>query len=72
MGPHRLVALAAAVVVISALVLAALVTAWTLAAVPFALVIGIAAWNGVGLRKTLGVLGDSSPDAGGGPAGLTP
>ena len=72
MASHRLVALAAAAVAVGALVLAPLVTVWTLAAVPFALVIGIAAWNGVGVRKTLDVLGDSSPDAGSGPAGLMP
>lgn len=50
----------------------AVLTPWTLVLVPFALVVGLAAWNGIGVRKTLDVLGDSSSDAGSGPAGLGP
>ena len=55
-----------------AVVVAMAVTAWALVVVPFALVLGVAAWNGIGARRVLDLLGDSSDDPGRGPAGLTP
>ena len=59
-------------IAVAAVVLAVLLTPWALVVVPFAVVIGIAAWNGIGVVRTLDVMGDSSPDVGSGPAGLVP
>ena len=69
---HRLVAGGCLAVAVLALVLAVSVSWWALVVLPFALVVGVAAWNGIGVATTLHALGDSSNDPGSGPAGLTP
>jgi len=72
MAAHRWVGALCAGVALAALALALLVTAWTLVVVPFAVVIGVASWNGIGVGKTLDAMGDSANDPGSGPAGIIP
>ena len=68
----RVAAVCWAVVLVVAVVVAVAVTPWALVVVPFALVLAVAAWNGVGALRVLDLLGDSSDDPGRGPAGLNP
>ena len=68
--PHRLVAIVLAVVAAVAVVLALTVTPWALLALPFCLVGGTAAWQGVSGEAFLAATGDD--DAGRGVPGLLP
>ncbi len=68
----RAIAAACVVVAVGALVVAYVLSAWALAVLPFALVIGVASWRGVGLEKTLQVMADTPNDPGSGPAGVLP
>ena len=67
----KLVAAGCAAVVVAAVLAAIAMTAWALLVIPPALVVGIAAWRGVGPRTALGVLAQQD-DPGTGPSGMLP